>query len=72
MRDLVNCDYVYDYLCQEGYVIVIVCLLFVSLLATSRKTCERICVKLSGKVGNGPINKWLSFGGDLDHRSGSG
>jgi len=26
----------------------------------------------SGKVGNGPMNKRLNFGGDPDHRSGSG
>ena len=25
-------------------------------------------MKFSGKVGNGPMNKWLNFGGDLDHR----
>ena len=25
-------------------------------------------MKFSGKVGNGPLNKWLNFGGDLDHR----
>jgi len=24
------------------------------------------------KVGNGPMNKWLNFGGDLDHGSGYG
>jgi len=36
-HDLVNCDYVYDYLCQEGYVIVIVCL-FVQL--------KQLCTKL--------------------------
>jgi len=22
-------------------------------------------MKYSGKVGNGPVNKWLNFGGDL-------
>jgi len=25
-------------------------------------------MKLSGKVSNGPINKWLNFSGDPDHR----
>ena len=25
-------------------------------------------MKFSGKVGNGPTNKWLNFGGDPDHR----
>jgi len=25
-------------------------------------------VKFSGKVGNGPMNKSLNFGGDPDHR----
>jgi len=31
-------------------------------------------MKLSGKVGNGPVNKWLNFGGDPDQgfRYGSG
>ena len=24
-------------------------------------------MKFSGKVGNGPVNKWLHFGGDPDH-----
>jgi len=26
-------------------------------------------VKFSGKGGNGPVNKWLNFGGDPDHGS---
>jgi len=30
--------------------------LFVCLLATLRKNSERICMKFSGKVGNGPMN----------------
>jgi len=34
------------------------------------KTLERICTKFSGKVTNGPLNKWLNFGGDPDHGSG--
>jgi len=42
------------YLCQAGYVIVIVCV-SLCLLATLRN--ERICVKFSGKVGNRPMNK---------------
>jgi len=38
---------------------------FVCLLATLRKkTSERICMKFSGKVGNGPLNKQFKFGGD--------
>jgi len=48
------------YLRQEGYVFVVVCLfvcLFVSWLATSK----RICMKFSGKVGNGPLNKCLTY-----------
>jgi len=59
-------DFVYDemitlqnvagYLRQGGYVIVVVCL-FVCLLATLTKTSERICMKFSGKVGKGPLNK---------------
>ena len=26
-------------------------------------------MKFSGKVGNGPVNKWLNFRGDPDHGS---
>ena len=37
-----------------------VCLL-VSLLATLHKTSERICMKFSGEVGNGLVNKWSNF-----------
>ena len=29
-------------------------------------------MKLFGKVGNGPVNKWLNFGGDPDHRLDTG
>jgi len=29
-------------------------------------------MKFSGKVGNGPVNKWFNFGGDLDHRLDTG
>jgi len=29
-------------------------------------------MKLSWKVGNGPVNKWLNFGGDPDHRLDTG
>jgi len=29
-------------------------------------------MKYLGKVGNGPVNKRLSFGGDPDHGSGYG
>ena len=28
-------------------------------------------MKFSGKVGNGPLNKWLNFGGDPDPDSSS-
>jgi len=31
-----------------------------------------ICMKVSGKVGNGPVKKFLNFGRDLDHGSGFG
>jgi len=41
--------------------------LFVCLLATLRKkNSERICMKFSGNVDNGPMNKRLNFGGDLE------
>jgi len=33
--------------------------LSVCLLATFRKIFERICIKFSGKVGNGAMNKYL-------------
>jgi len=64
---------------QGGYVIVVVCLLVCLPLATfAHKTSDRICMKFSVKVGNGPVNKWLNFGGsyqcrdtDPDHGSGS-
>ena len=46
--------------------------LFVCLLATLRKTSEWIYMKFSGKVGNGPVNKWLNFGGDPGHHLGKG
>jgi len=29
-------------------------------------------MKSSGKVRNGPLNKWLNFGGDPDHRLDTG
>ena len=29
-------------------------------------------MKFSRKVGNGPLNKWLNFGGDSDHRLDTG
>ena len=41
------------------------------LLALCTKTSKRICMRFSWNVGNGlnrPMNKWLNFGGDLDHR----
>jgi len=52
------------YLRQGNYVFVVVCL-FVSL-------SEPICIIFSGKVGSGQLNEWLNFGGDLDHRRGTG
>ena len=46
--------------------------LFVCLLATLRKSFQTdlFCKKFSEKVGNGPMNNWLNFGGGLDHRLG--
>jgi len=29
-------------------------------------------MKVLGKVGNGPVNNWLNFGGDPDHRLDTG
>jgi len=28
---------------------------------------ERICTTFARKISNGPVNKWLNFGGDPDH-----
>jgi len=47
------------YLRQDGYVFVVVCLsvcLFVSNVLR-KKASERICMKFSAKVDNGPVNK---------------
>jgi len=44
-----------------------VCLSVCLLAALRKKTSARICMKFSGKVGNGPMNKRLNFGGDPDH-----
>jgi len=38
------------------------------LIISAKKTLARICMKFSGKVGNGPMNKWLNFSDDLDDR----
>jgi len=48
--------------------------LSVYLLATFRKNFQRDLheIEISGKVGNGPMNKSLNFGGDLDQGSGYG
>jgi len=47
--------------------------LFVCLSVSNyAKTSERICMKFSWKVGNGPMNKCLNFGGDPDHRLDTG
>jgi len=54
---------------KKVYVFVLVCL-FVCLFASNfaqKKTSERICMKFSPEVGNGPVNKRLYFGGDPDH-----
>jgi len=64
-----------DYLRQGRYVFVVVCLsVYLSVCLTvsnfAQKTSERICMKFSGKIGNGPMNKRLNFGGDPDRGSG--
>ena len=57
---------------KEHIVIIVVCL-SVCLLATLRKNFRIwICMKFSGKVGNGPVNKRLNFGDDPDHRLDTG
>jgi len=57
----------YVYLCQGRYVIVVVCT-FICQFATLRNLNGFAWV--SGKVGNGPMNKWFNFGGDPGHLSG--
>jgi len=54
------------YLRHGGYVFVVVCLFACQQLCA--KTSKRICMKFSGKVGNGPVNKILNSGGDPYHR----
>jgi len=54
----------HNYLCQ-GYIIITVCLL----ATLCKKTLEQICMKFSGKAGNGTMNKLLHFGGNQDHGS---
>jgi len=49
-----------------------VCLSVYLYVSNCGKTSERICMKFSGTVGNEPMNKWLYFGGDPNHRYGSG
>jgi len=60
---------------KEDMFFVVVCLcvcllvfLFVSKFA-QKQTSERICVKFSVTVGNGPMNIRLKFGGDPEQRS---
>jgi len=53
---------------QGGYVFIVVCLsVCLSVSNFAQKNSERICMKFSGKVGNGPMNKRLDFGGDPVH-----
>jgi len=40
--------------------------LSVCLLQLCTKTSKQICMKYSGKVGNGSVNKWLNFGRNSD------
>ena len=54
-----------EVLCIIVVVCLSVCLFDCQQLCTT--TSERTCMKFSGKVGNGPVNKWLHFGGDPDH-----
>jgi len=49
--------------CQGGYVFVCLSVCYHHCARTSKW----ICTKFSWKVGNGPMNKRLNFGGDLDH-----
>jgi len=49
------------YIQQGGYVFIVVCV-FVSNFVQ-----KWICMKFSGKVGNGPMNKRLNFGGNPDN-----
>jgi len=42
------------------------------LLATLRENFRTDLHEIFRKVGNGPMNNWLNFGGDPDHRLGTG
>jgi len=44
------------------------CTVYFSLSNFAQKASQRICMKFSGKVDNGPMNRWLYFGGNPDHR----
>jgi len=68
-----DCSYRVYYLRQGGYVIVIVGLsVSLSVSNFAHKLLNGFCMKFSGKVGNGPMNKWLNFGGDPNNESGYG
>jgi len=42
------------------------------LLATLRKNFQTDLYEIFRKVGNEPLNKWLTFGGDPDHHLDTG
>jgi len=54
-----------NYLRQGGYDFFIVCL-SVCLLANLRKNFQTDLREIFSKGCNGPMNKWLNFGGDLE------
>jgi len=56
-RNLLETGVFNIYFRQGGYVIVVVCLS----VCLATETSERICMKFSGKVGNGPMNKMIKF-----------
>jgi len=64
-------SYDYFYLCQGGYVFVVVCL-SVCLLATLCKNVQTDLHEIFTEGCNEPVNKWLNFGGSLDHGSAYG
>jgi len=54
LQENIYCSIYINYLRQGGYVFVVVCL---SVGNFAQKTSERICMKFSGKIGSGSVNK---------------
>jgi len=49
---------------EDMFSLLFICL---SVINFAKKTSKQMCMKFSGKVGNGPMNKLLNFGGNQNH-----